>query len=241
MKILLKSFTSTIFTGLKAISFVTLTGSVSFAAYFAHLTKREDKMNLILDYNKTIAYSCSITDDDEEDTQFVKNIQCSDMSYEHGLNEITWTWKRPYYMILKPLSRITNLHLYSTSDWQHTRTPLIGMYKHDEGKVFKSRQYSVEWKDITPLSIPEGCASSPFRKTDEYYSSNLHSSDTCMIEDSDTHQKNPNEKFFFLDKYVIPSYTPSKKESDKELLKLFGFVIGYYIVRDMMNVTGLQL
>jgi hypothetical protein len=62
---------------------------------------------------------------------------------------------------------------------------------NDSDKVFKSLQYNTQWNEITPPSIREGYTSTPFRKDNTTYLTNNCSSDTVLIEDSETHKENP--------------------------------------------------
>lgn len=190
-------------------------------SYFRYLKNKpkEEKLNIVFDLEGTLMHSQPF-------------YETKSLSYDFRVCDNDYiVWKRPFYTILYPLSKIANLHIFSsgekdcveefkkkgmlstTTEFDLAKEVINKMYTTD---IFDTKRYSEDWVET---------------KTKDLLKINDNLDNVVLVDDNILNRNSSEQQF-----YQISEYNPYNK-FDTELLSVFSFVVKSYIKNDWNNVV----
>ena len=185
----------------------TLTGGALYWNYLKTIPK-EDRLNITFDIDYTLIKSRSA--DTLEDVKLKRKPDFT------VLNNNYYVWVRPFSSIVKHISKVVNVHVFTAAKQNYADEILDNIYKDEN--IFDKKLYRKDCDDLG--------------KDLKKISNNLEK--TILIDDKLYNKYDDDQKF-----YHIPQYH-SDNTFDFELVKVFVFVMCLCVKEDIKRFRELR-
>lgn len=168
--------------------------------YWNHLTliPKKDKFNIVFDLDHTLIKSKMVSD--LEELKLKRQPDFTILNGEYA------TWSRPYFGIVKWISKVSNVHIFTASTQDYADEILENMYDDIFDKKLYRDDCEEDGKDLRKISDDMS---------------------RVVLVDDKLYNNYNGQKI-----YHIPQFQTNDK-FDIELVKVFVFVVGLYVMDDM--------